>query len=123
MARGSWIYDAETGKLVPKGEYLARKAQQTRHSRSKLSRPMVIGSMPAIRSPIDGQWYDSKATYDRHVERNGCAIVGYDKNWTDHVAKARRYDERKHEADVVADVKKSIEQAASHGGAVPVEAL
>lgn len=58
---------------------------------------------------IDGKIYDSKVEYYRHVERNNCAIVGFDKNWESQVT-TPRYDERQHEADVVADVKKSIEQ-------------
>lgn len=113
MARGAWIYDAETQTMVPKREYLARKAERTLHSRSSLSRPMVIGSMPPIKSMIDGQYYDSKATYYRHVERNGCEIIGHDKTWTDHVDARARYDEKAHEADVVGDVKKAIEQVSS----------
>ncbi|WP_125461814.1 MULTISPECIES: hypothetical protein [Rhodomicrobium] len=113
MARGAWIYDKETGKLVPKWEFLAKKAQETRRSRSSLSTPMVIGSMDPIRSVIDGKMYDSKSAYYRHVERNGCAIVGHDKNWTDYVAKPPLADEKQHEADIVADVKKAIEQVSS----------
>lgn len=118
MARGSFLWDGE--RWAPRHEVLAKRAAIAPKTRSTtVACPMVIGSMPAIRSPIDGRIYDSKSEYYRHVERNGCAIVGYDKNWTDHVAAAARYDEKAHEADIVSDVKRSIELVNTHGGAAP----
>ena len=111
MARGTWIYDAETQTMMPKGEYLQRKHEARERSRSALPRPAVFGSMPPIKSMADGKIYDTKGEYYKSVARAGCEIVGFDKNWTDHVGQS--YDEKKHEADIVADVKKSIEQASS----------
>jgi hypothetical protein len=121
MSRGRFLWDEETKKWLPAAEVVAKRRAAQPVSRSSLPTPMVIGAMPEIRSPIDGRMYSDKASYYRHVERNGCAIVGYDKNWTDHVDAARRYDERKHEADIVSDVKKSLEQLNS-GTAEPVNA-
>jgi hypothetical protein len=111
MARGSWIYDAESGRLLPKGEFLALKAMRAPRQRSALSAPLVIGAMPAIKSMADGQYYDDKRSYYKSVARAGCEIVGYDKNWTDYVKQP--YDEKTHEAEIVEDVKKAIEQASS----------
>lgn len=116
MARGRFIYDPELKRCIPAHEYHARKAAQTPDRSSSLPSPMVIGAMPETRSPIDGRIYTDKSSYYRHVERNNCAIVGYDKNWTDYVDKAAAYNERAHRDDIIKDVKKSIEQVASHGG-------
>lgn len=113
MARGRFLWDAGLEKWAPAGEVLARRHASTPDNRSTLARPMVIGTMPPIRSMIDGKFYDSKSEYYRHVERAGCAIVGHDKNWTDHVAKPSMADDKAYTADVVADVKKAIEQVSS----------
>ena len=64
--------------------------------------------MPELKSMADGKIYTDKRSYYKSVARAGCEIVGYDKNWTDHVK--RPYDEKAHEADIVGDVKKSLEQ-------------
>jgi hypothetical protein len=112
MARGRFLWDKDEQEWLPRHEVLARRLAAKPDSRSALGAPLVLGSMPEIRSPIDGQIYSTKGEYYRHVERNGCAIVGFDKNWQDQIT-APRYDERKHEADVVADVKKSIEMVSS----------
>lgn len=120
MTRGSWLWDEEAQKWLPRHEVLARRAaQMPPKAVSAFPSPTVIGAMPEIRSPIDGRRYSDKSSYYRHVERAGCAIVGYDKNWTDHVK--RPYDAKAHEADVVADVKKAIEQLNS-GTAEPINA-
>lgn len=112
MAKGKYLWDGS--KWRPAAEVLATREPP---KRSHLSAPLVIGSMPEIRSPIDGRWYDGKAEYYRHVERAGCAIVGFDQNWTDHIRPA--YNESEHTNDIVNDIKKSIEQVESYGGTPP----
>ena len=116
MARTSYLWDEEAMKWAPRHEVLAKRAARTPNNRSSLSGPLVIGAMPETRSPIDGRIYTDKSSYYKHVERNNCAIVGFDKNWTDHVGKPWIADEKKHEADVVADVKQAIEMVSSNGG-------
>jgi hypothetical protein len=118
MERGRFLWDEEAQKWAPRHEVLAKRAAAVRPAVSNFPCPMVIGTMPETRSMIDGRIYSDKSSYYRHVERNGCAIVGFDKNWESQV-KPKRYDERQHEADVVADVKKSIEQVTSYGGVPP----
>ena len=113
MARGRFLWDDETQKWLPRHEVLAKRQASRPNNRSSLGAPLVLGSMPPIKSMIDGKIYDCKGDYYKHVERNECSIVGFDKNWTDYVEAARHVDERKHEADIVADVKKSIEQVNS----------
>lgn len=111
MARGTWVYDAETKTVMAKGDYLALKASRAPISRSAFSAPAVIGAMPALKCMADGRYYDDKRSYHKAVARAGCEVVGFDKNWTDHIGTP--YDEKKHEADIVADIKKSIEQVSS----------
>ncbi len=108
MARGTWIYDAETQTVMAKADYLALKATRAPRCRSALSAPLVIGAMPALKCMADGQYYDDKRSYQKAVARAGCEVVGFDKNWTDYVKPT--YDEKAHEADIVADVKKSLQQ-------------
>lgn len=115
MARASYLWDKELQKLRPKHEVLAERARAASKNVSAFPCPMVIGAMPETVSPIDGKVYTDKSSYYKHVERNGCAIVGFDKNWEKHIGPSQ-YDEKQHEADVVADVKKSLEQLNTNGG-------
>lgn len=110
--RGRFLWDHETQSWQPRHEVLAKRRAAQPNNRSSLGAPLVLGSMPEVKSPIDGRVYSTKGEYYRHVERAGCAIVGFDKNWESQIS-TPRYDERQHEADVVADVKKSIEQVNS----------
>jgi len=119
MVRGRFLFDKEAQKWLPAHEVLARRAASKPDRTSSLPCPAVMGAMPELRSPIDGRIYSDKSSYYRHVERNNCAIIGYDKNWTDHVKSP--YDAKAHEADIVADVKKSIEQLNS-GTVEPINA-
>jgi len=118
MARGRYLWDDEVQTWRPAHEVLAKRRASRPDNSSPLAFPAVIGAMPETRSPIDGRIYSDKASYYRHVERNNCAIVGFEKNWEEQVKKPL-YDERAHEADVVADVKKSIETLKS-GTAEPI---
>jgi hypothetical protein len=112
---GSYRWSSVAQKFVALDEWHRLHPHPSRGKSSSLARPLVIGSMAPVKSPIDGQMYDSKSAYYRHVERAGCAIVGFDKNWEEQI-KAPVYDGRRHEADIVADIKKSIEQVNTHGG-------
>jgi hypothetical protein len=107
MARSSFVYCRDSGQMIPKSEYLRRKALVTPDRTSSLARPHVIGSMEPIRSMADGRIYDDKRSYEKSLARHGCEVIGFDKNWTDHVKPT--YSEKAHEADIVADVKKAIE--------------
>jgi hypothetical protein len=83
--------------------------------RSDLPSPAVIaGTMPAIKSMADGRIYETRRNYEKSVARAGCSVVGFDKRWQEHVKPASAYDSDKaHEADVVADVKRAIQEEAS----------
>lgn len=112
------MYDQDTDSIQPAAVVLAKREAARRGKPSELPFPAVIGTMPPIKSMINGRMYDDKASYYRHVARAGCEIVGFDKNWTDHVAKPGQTDAQ-HEADIVGDIKKSIEQLNS-GTAEPL---
>jgi hypothetical protein len=118
MARGRFLWDEEMQTWRPAHEVVAKRRASQPDNSSLFPCPMVIGAMPEIRSPIDGRFYSDKSSYYRHVERADCSIVGFEKNWDEQV-KRPLYDERAHEADVVADVKKSIETLKS-GTAEPI---
>ena len=107
MARGRYLWDEETQTWEHAHIVRAKRAAKAPDLRSSLPTPMVIGSMEPIVSMADGRIYDDKRSYYKSLARQGCEIVGFDKNWTDHVAKP--LDDAAHEADVVADVKKAIE--------------
>lgn len=120
MARGRYLWDEELQTWAPASEVLAKRRAAKPDRSSSLPMPMVIGAMPETRSPIDGRIYTDKSSYYRHVERANCSIVGFDKNWSENLKPT--YDEKKHEADIAADVKKSIEQVRS-GTLEPTNAL
>lgn len=101
--RGRWIQHPETGELIPAHLYVRPAAK-----RSDLPTPFVIGTMPAIKSMADGRIYDDKRSYHKSVARAGCEVIGYDRDWTSHIRPA--YNEKEHEADIVADVKRAIEE-------------
>lgn len=112
MARSSFIFDKEQGRFVPKGAVLRQRAAAAAEKRGDFPCPRIVSDgMDAIKSMADGRIYDSKSAYYKSVERAGCAIVGHDKNWQDHVAPV--YDEKAHEADIVSDIKRAIEEESS----------
>ena len=72
MARRTFVYDPESGKVIPKEEAVRRRA----HSRG----PSIIGDMAETRSMLDGKVYSSKKHYRDHVRAHGGYIVGNDFN-------------------------------------------
>ncbi len=103
---GRWVHDRDLGCMVPADR---RNYFELGETRSDLPSPAVhAGGMPAIKSMADGRMYETKRNYLKSVHRAGCEVVGFDKNWQEHVRKPGP-TEREHEADVVADVQKAIE--------------
>lgn len=107
MARGKYLWDEDTQTWQPAHIVRAKRAAKAPDRRSLLPTPGVIGSMEPIMSMADGRVYDDKRSYYKSLARHNCEVVGFDKNWTDYVANP--VDDKAHEADVVADVKKAIE--------------
>lgn len=107
----SFIWDRERQTFRPRAEVLAERAAEAAERRSPVPCPAYRDGMPEIKSMVDGKLYTSKREYERSVERNGCAVVGFDKHWTDHIRNP--VDEKAEIADLVNDIKKSIEQETS----------
>lgn len=109
--RGSWVWHPELECLVPKAQYLQGK--DNRIARSDVPFPAIRGdAMPEMRSMLDGRIYESKSAYYKSVSRAGCHIVGYDRNWSEHVQSNRQTD-KAHEADIASDVQRAVQEVAS----------
>lgn len=101
-----YVYDADLGCVVPKS---GRNYFDWNDKRSDLPCPAIQpGSMPEIKSMVDGKRYDTKRNYYKSVERAGCAIVGFDKDWERHV-RAPGLTDKELEADIVQDTKAAVE--------------
>lgn len=67
--RSVYVYDHETGRIIPKAERAARRS----------SGPNVISDhVEPFVSMVDGQTYDSKRKYEASVRARGYDIVGND---------------------------------------------
>ena len=106
------VYDADLDCLVPK---YGRNWFEHHDKRSDLASPAVhAGGMPAIKSMADGRIYETKRNYYKSVSRAGCEIVGFDKNWQEHIKPPQPFGgDKAHEASIVADVKAATEIEAS----------
>lgn len=73
--RGIWVYDDQTGGLVPKDDYLARRAPV---KRSALPTPFIQTDAIEAKSMLDGRVYTSKAALRRSYRERGAIEVGTD---------------------------------------------
>lgn len=105
---GTWVYDKDLGCMVPK---YGRNYFDYSELRADLPSPAIRpDGMRAIKSMADGRTYESKSAYYKSVSRSGCEVVGFDKDWEGHIKAPQPFGSPKaHEADLVADVKKSFE--------------
>ena len=75
-------------------------------NRSELAAPSVInGALADVRNPINGQIYTCKRTYERDVRAAGCVIMG-----NESAGKTRVPPPEISEADVVGDIKRTLEE-------------
>lgn len=104
MARETYVI--RDGKAVPK--HLAAPLR-SRGPRSGLAIPMIISDTlrDPVKSMADGRIYDSKSAYYKSVKSAGCEIVGNDPAG---YTPREIYDEKAHEAEIVADVKRAIQE-------------
>lgn len=109
---GSWVWSKDYECLVPKAQFAANQHNYFNELRSDLPCPNVIpGGMPEIRSMADGRYYSTKRNYEKSVHRHGCEIVGFDKRWQEHVKAPKAFGaDRDHDADLVSDVKRAIQE-------------
>lgn len=73
MKRGTWVFDRETGKLIPKDEFYAR---QPARKRSNLPCPQLIRDCIELRSMVDNKIYTSKAALRQSYKDKGYIEVG-----------------------------------------------
>lgn len=105
---GSWVFDRESGELVPSGKFYARKYMRV--ARSDVPFPNVVSDSIELKSMADGKMYTSKRAYYGHLKATGHEIVG-GMNPSSYVAKAP--NEKQHEADIAADVRRAIQEVSS----------
>ena len=105
---GSWVIDRDSGELVPKGQFYARKYANV--PRSSVACPYVVSDGIELQSMADGRTYTSKRAYYDSLKRTGHEIVaGMDPS--SYVAKAP--NDKQLEADIAADVKRAIQEVSS----------
>lgn len=79
MARETWVYDPETGEMVPKAEY--RRKQDVADAPA-----LHRDDMAPMRSMLDGKIYESKSVYQRsineHNARTGADVRIVGNDWT-----------------------------------------
>lgn len=109
---GSWVYDRDLQCMVPKH---GRNHFDYNELRSDLPSPAIRpDGMPPIKSMVSGKIHDGRSAYYKEVSRANCEIVGFDKNWEEHIKPPQPYGgEKAHEAEIVADVKRAIEEEQS----------
>lgn len=73
MIRGTWVYDPDTGQLVPKDEFHSRKPAP---KRGTVASPMLIRDCIEVKSMVDGQIYTSKSALRRSYREKGYIEVG-----------------------------------------------
>lgn len=73
MTRGTWVFDRETGDLIPKDEFYAR---QPARKRSHLACPHIASDTIELRSMVDGKTYTSKAALRQSYKAKGYVEVG-----------------------------------------------
>lgn len=97
MIRGTWVWDRNKRKLVPKHIYA-----QPNEARSDLPAPMIISdTLDYVQNPANGRTYTSKSKYYKAVRDAGCEIVG---NETPSASPRPQLD------DPGNDIKQAIEQ-------------
>jgi hypothetical protein len=67
-SRGSFVFDPETNKLVPKDEYYG--------SSSQVNAPMVQADISGYKSMVTGEWIGSRSTHRQHLKEHRLVEVG-----------------------------------------------
>lgn len=80
VERGSFIWDAEQGKLVPKSEYYDKA----------FDAPMVMSDIQPYKSMVTGEMITSRSAHRDHLRRHQLIEVG---NEVNHLKDSRRRPE------------------------------
>ena len=65
--RGSFVFDKETNKLIPKSEY---------YGSSDVNAPMVMNDIGGYKSMVTGEWISSRSQHREHLKAHRLLEVG-----------------------------------------------
>lgn len=65
MAKGTWVWDEKTQKLIPKSEFYKERAHY-----------IITDSMDPAAHPCTGKVMDSKSEFRKVTKAHGCVEVG-----------------------------------------------
>lgn len=109
----SYLWDNDTMTWEPRDAVLRKRAlvaASTSKRSDEVPLPHIISDCVELRSMLDGKIYTSKRAYYDSVKAGGCEIVGNDDQTK---YSTPTYDEKKHTADIAADVKRAIQEVSS----------
>lgn len=67
MIRGTWVWDEELERLVPKDEY---RRKQPKKERGDFPAPMIsTGQMEDTWNPTDGKYYSNTRNYEKAIPK------------------------------------------------------
>jgi hypothetical protein len=75
MPSASYVFDRETGSLIDKAEYYAKKFGEVAQKMSSLPMPYVRGDIKPYTSPITGKTIEGRAARREDLARSGCREV------------------------------------------------
>lgn len=101
----SWIIDKETGELVDKEEYYAKKYLEKAHlqmmnGNTPVTMNFISDTMEPTRHMANGKYYTSKAAFRAATKAAGCVEIG---NETKYLTKKRqpiKLDRKKRREDI-----------------------
>jgi len=65
--RGSFVFDKETNKLIPKSEY---------YGSSDVNAPMVMNDIGGYQSMVTGEWIGSRSQHREHLKAHRLVEIG-----------------------------------------------
>ena len=65
--RGSFVFDKETNKLIPKSEY---------YGSSDVNAPMVMNDIAGYKSQVTGEWIGSRSQHREHLKQHRLVEIG-----------------------------------------------
>lgn len=85
MVRGSWVYDSETHRWIPKDQYrkAVKRAREARRMRSDLPSPQIMRDIEPFQNvAVDGAEISSRSAKREMMKRHDLVEVGNEKRVT-----------------------------------------
>lgn len=82
MVRGSWVYDSETHRWIPKDQYrkAVKRSREAQRMRSDLPSPQIMRDItPFVNVAVDGAEISSRSAKREMMKRHGLVEVGNEK--------------------------------------------